>query len=77
MPALLKAFLEQVLRPDFEFGKGAQTRLPARLLKGKSARVVVTLGMPALVYRWYFGAHSLKSLQRNVLGLCGIRPVRT
>ena len=38
--------------------------------------MVVTRGMPALAYRWYFGAHSLKSLERNVLKFSGIRPVR-
>ena len=31
--------------------------------------------MPAFVYRWYFGAHSLKSLERNILGFVGIGPV--
>jgi putative NADPH-quinone reductase len=76
MPALLKAFLEQVMRPGFattgiEAGKPWQ-----RLLTGKSARVVVTMGMPALAYRWYFGAHSLKSLERNILGFVGIGPIR-
>lgn len=75
MPALLKGFLEQAFRPGFAF----ETRpngLWARHLKGRSARIVVTMGMPAFVYRWYFGAHSLKSLERNVLGFCGIRPIR-
>ena len=33
------------------------------------------MGMPASVYRWYFGAHSVKSLERNVLGFVGISPV--
>ena len=33
------------------------------------------MGMPALVYRWYFRAHSVKSLERNILGLMGIAPV--
>jgi hypothetical protein len=33
--------------------------------------------MPALFCRWYSGAHSLKSLQRNILGVCGIGPVGT
>jgi putative NADPH-quinone reductase len=33
--------------------------------------------MPAFFYRWYFRAHSLKSLKRNVLGFCGIAPIRT
>lgn len=76
MPALLKGFLEQVARPGFAFeyveSGSAFTR---KGLKGKSARVVVTMGMPALVYRWYFRAHSVKSLERNILGFVGIAPV--
>lgn len=32
-------------------------------------------GMPALVYRWYFRAHSIKALERNILGFVGISPV--
>jgi hypothetical protein len=35
------------------------------------------MGMPALSDRRYFGAHSLKSLKRDVFGFCGIRPIRT
>ena len=74
MPALLKGFLEQVLRQSFAFG-GTPGQWN-RGLRGRSARIVVTMGMPAAVYRWYFGAHSLRSLERNVLGFCGIAPVR-
>ena len=75
MPALLKAFLEQVLRPGFAFERDARDPFAAKRLGGRSARVVVTMGMPALVYRWVFRAHSLKSLERNILGFVGIRPV--
>ena len=32
--------------------------------------------MPAFVYRWFFFAHSLKSLERNILGFAGIGPIR-
>lgn len=74
MPALLKGFLEQLLRPHFAFG-GEPTR-SGHPLRGRSARIVVTMGMPAPVYRWYFRAHSLKNLERNILHFCGIRPVR-
>lgn len=74
MPALLKGFLEQVFRPGFAFEYDAGW--PGGRLKGKSARIVVTMGMPAFVYRWYFRAHSLRSLERNVLAFAGIRPVR-
>jgi putative NADPH-quinone reductase len=76
MPALLKAFLEQVLRPGFAFERGARNPFTAKRLGGRSARIVVTMGMPALVYRWVFRAHSVKSLERNILGFAGIGPVR-
>jgi putative NADPH-quinone reductase len=76
MPALLKAFLEQVFRPGFAFGPAADGTMPRKRLGGRSARVVVTMGMPVFVYRWYFRAHSLKSLERNVLKFCGIKSVR-
>ncbi len=33
--------------------------------------------MPAFFYRVYYRAHSVKSLKRNILELCGISPVRT
>lgn len=75
MPAKLKAFLEQILRPGFAFDylEGGRWR---KKLTDRSARVVVTMGMPALAYRFYFGAHSLKSLERNILKFVGIKPVR-
>lgn len=74
MPALLKGFLEQVMRPGFAVPSPEDHR--RKLLAGKSARIVVTMGMPALFYRWYFRAHSLKSLERNILKFCGIAPVK-
>jgi putative NADPH-quinone reductase len=75
MPALLKAFLEQVARPGFAVPRPGSPAPAAKLLAGRSARVVVTMGMPALVYRWYFRAHSVKALERNVLGFVGFAPV--
>jgi putative NADPH-quinone reductase len=76
MPALLKAFLEQALRPGvaFQYGEGES---PEAMMKGKSARLVVTMGMPALFYRAYYGAHSVRSFKRNIMGLIGVDPVET
>lgn len=76
MPAVLKAFFEQVLRPGFAFGEGRGANRPKKLLAGKSARIIVTMGMPAFFYRWFYRAHSLKSLERNILAFCGVHPVR-
>ncbi len=75
MPALLKAFLEQLARPGFAFKEAEDNPFAVKGLAGRSARVVVTMGMPAAVYRWFYRAHSVKSLERNILGFVGISPV--
>ena len=73
MPALLKAFLEQVMRPGvaLEYRKRG---FPRGLLAGRSARIVVTMGMPILIYRWYFRAHGVRGLERSVLRFAGMKP---
>ena len=76
LPALLKGFLEQTFREGFAMRVAPNGRGWKRLLKGKSARIVVTMGMPALIYRWYFGAHGLKSLESSVLAFAGVGPIR-
>ena len=35
----------------------AKTGKFVKVLKGKSARIIMTMGMPGIVYRWWFGAH--------------------
>jgi putative NADPH-quinone reductase len=75
-PAVLKGFLEQTFREGFAMQLDAGGRGWRRLLKGKSARIVVTMGMPAFVYRWYFGAHGLRWLERSILAFAGLAPIR-
>jgi putative NADPH-quinone reductase len=72
-PAVVKGVFEQV----FRYGFALSTEGPfARPLKGRSARLVVTMGMPALAYRAMFGAFGVRGLERSVLNLAGIWPVR-
>jgi len=78
MPALLKAFLEQVMRPGvaFAYPKPGEGGFVKTLLTGRSAHVVVTMGMPPVFYRyWYFG-HGLAGMRRNILNFVGLKPVR-
>lgn len=77
MPAALKAFLEQVMRPDFAFDPSAGSPFRAGRMRGKSARIVVTMGMPAFVYRFFYLSHGLSATRRNILGFTGFGPVRT
>jgi len=75
MPALFKGFLEHIFRPGFamEYRKEG---FPRRLLAGRSARIVVTMGMPVLMYRWWFGAYGLRGFERSMLSFAGIKPIR-
>lgn len=74
MPAILKGFLERVLQPDRI--EPSRTGKFVQVLKGKSARIVLTMGMPGFVYRWWFGARAVSILRRNILGFMGVSPVR-
>jgi putative NADPH-quinone reductase len=76
MPALVKAFLEQVMRPGIAFEYGADRTATKMLLQGRSARLIVTMGMPAIVYRLWFMNHGIAALRRGILNFVGIRPVR-
>jgi putative NADPH-quinone reductase len=75
MPALLKAFLEHIFRPGFAMDY-SERNFPRRLLAGRSARIVVTMGMPVMLYRWYFGAYGVRSFERSMLSFAGIKPIR-
>ncbi|WP_134684621.1 NAD(P)H-dependent oxidoreductase [Brevibacillus migulae] len=76
MPAILKGFFDRVLLPGFAYQYRKDSSFWDKLLAGKSARLIVTMDTPAwynrLIY-WHAGHHVMK---RNILGFCGIKPVR-
>ena len=75
-PALLKAFMEQVAREQFLLGENKRG-FPLKKMKWRSARVIVTMGMPPLIYRTIFGAHGVKAFNTGILRLAGFSPIRT
>ena len=76
MPALVKAFFEQLCRNNFAIEADAKGGWPRQQLKGKSARVIVTMGMPAAAYKLMFGAHGVRGFESSILGMSGIKPIR-
>lgn len=76
MPGQLKCLLEQVFRPAFAFLPGDR-RLGGGRLTGRSARVIVTMGMPAPIYWLFYFGHSTHSFRRNILEFVGMKPVRS
>lgn len=74
-PALVKGFFEQVFRYGFAMDKPGATGMPRRLLKGRSVRTVVTMGMPGAAYRAVFGGFGVRAAERGIFRLAGIGPI--
>lgn len=77
MPALLKGFIERIFELGVVAEKGSGPTGYRPLMRGRSARVIMTMNMPEIIYRVYFGAHALKLLKRNILGFVGYAPIRS
>jgi putative NADPH-quinone reductase len=73
LPAIMKGFLERVLQPDLI--EPYQAHKSAKILPGKSVRVMITMGMPAAMYRSFYKGEALHVVMRNVRGW-GARWVR-
>ncbi len=80
-PAILKGLFERILTPGFAFSysqgkKVGPITIPKKLLKGRSARIITTIGAPKLIYKFYFGAPGDKMVKKGILEFCGIKPVK-
>ena len=76
MPALLKGFIERLLQPDLIHRQGTGNAMNWAIFKNKTARIVMTMGMPVSIYRFWYRGHALKPITRNILNFIGIKPVR-
>ncbi|HET6408250.1 MAG TPA: NAD(P)H-dependent oxidoreductase [Chthoniobacteraceae bacterium] len=70
-PALLKGFLDRVLRPGFAFEERTDGGWRG-LLSGRCALLVTTMDTPYWVYRWLLGAPGDRAMRGATLGFCGI-----
>lgn len=76
MPAILKGFIERILQPDLVARENTESAMNWRIFSNKTARIIMTMGMPVSIYRWWYRGHALKLLTRNILHFIGIKPVR-
>ncbi|WP_257303280.1 NAD(P)H-dependent oxidoreductase [Geothrix campi] len=75
MPALLKGFLDRVLTPGFAFEAGQEDPSTwTKLLKGRSAHLLVTMDTPPWVYRLVYRQPGHQAMRRATLGFCGVAP---
>jgi NAD(P)H dehydrogenase (quinone) len=74
-PALLKGFIDRVFLPKFAFKYRDNSVLWDKLLKGKTARLIVTMDTPKWYYSLIFKKPGHNSMKKGVLEFCGIKPV--
>jgi putative NADPH-quinone reductase len=76
-PALLKGFFDRVFLPGFAFKYRPGKAFPEKLLKGRSAHLLVTMDTPPWYYRWVYRMPGLHQVRKTTLEFCGIRPLQT
>jgi NAD(P)H dehydrogenase (quinone) len=76
LPAMTKGFLDRLFLPGFVFRYRENSVWWDKLLKGKSARIIVTMDAPSWYYWVVNGAPSINQLKKTVLGYCGVSPVK-
>jgi len=75
-PALLKGFIDRVFLPKFAFKYRDNSLLWDKLLKGKSARLIVTMDTPKWYYSLVYKNPGHNAMKKGVLEFCGIKPVK-
>jgi 1,4-dihydroxy-2-naphthoate octaprenyltransferase len=75
-PALLSAWFAHVLTPGFAYNY-RPSGLPEKLLRGRSARLITTMGSPRWWNRLVYRDCGLVALRTATLGFCGIGPIKT
>lgn len=75
-PALMKGFIERTFLPGITYQPIEGKALPEKLLKGKSARLIITSDTP----KWYdfliMKSPTINQLKNGTLKFCGISPVK-
>ena len=77
VPALLKGFFDRVFLPGFAFKYRQGKAFPDKLLRGRTAHLLVTMDTPPWYYRWIYRMPGLHQVRKTTLEFCGIKPTRT
>ena len=76
MPALLKGFIDRTFLPNFAFKYRENSPFWDKLLKGKTARLIVTMDTPKWYYWLINRSAGHNAMKVGVLEFCGIKPVK-
>lgn len=75
-PAIMKGFIDRVFLPGVTFEMAPKGSFPHKLLKGKSARIIVTSDTPRWYNDWFMKNPAVNQLKKGTLEFCGVSPVK-
>lgn len=76
IPALLKGFIDRAFLPNVTFKYQKNSSLPIKLLKGKSARLLVTMDSPNWWFKFVYRSSANHAMKEATLNFCGVNPVK-
>ena len=75
-PALMKGFIDRIFLPGITYQPVEGKPFPKKLLKGKTARIIITSDTP----KWYNSLimknPTINQFKKGTLQFCGINPVK-
>lgn len=75
-PAMMKGFIDRLFLPGLTYQPIEGKPFPQKLLKGKSARIILTADTPQW-YDWLFmRSPAINQFKKGTLEFCGISPVK-
>lgn len=75
MPAKLKGLIDRAFLPGFAFKYHDNKSTPEKLLKNRSADIILTMDAPPFYHRWIQGDPVYKQFKRTILRFCGFKKV--
>ncbi|MCG8575185.1 MAG: NAD(P)H-dependent oxidoreductase [Flavobacteriales bacterium] len=75
-PAIMKGFIDRTFLPGITYQPIEGKPLPKKLLKGKTARVIITSDTPRWYDFLYMKSPTRHQIKKGVLQFCGVKPVK-
>jgi len=75
-PALMKGFIDRTFLPGITFDPIEGKALPNKLMKGKSARIIITADTPKWYDYLFMKRPTINQFKKGTLEYCGINPVK-
>ncbi|MFT7270151.1 MAG: NAD(P)H dehydrogenase (quinone), partial [Roseivirga sp.] len=75
-PALMKGFIDRTFLPGITFETIPGKALPRQLLKGKTARIIITADTPKWYNYLFMKSPAINQFKKGTLEFCGVSPVK-